>query len=94
MPSSFATLRATKAAGYFDSLCRHFARKVAVEREGNRARVQFPMGGCLMSLDGQQLQFRCDAEDELALNAMQTVISQHALRFGEWRNADVCWTAT
>lgn len=91
MPSARLTLQATKAAGYFDSLCRHFARKVTVEREGNQALVQFPMGECEMAIDGQRMSFRCVAMDDQALDTVKMIIASHAVRFGELREAEVLW---
>ncbi|EGV29796.1 Uncharacterized conserved protein UCP028291 [Thiorhodococcus drewsii AZ1] len=92
MPSSSTSLQAAKAAGYFDSLCRHFARKVAVERDGDHARVRFPMGDCLMSLEGQQMHVQCIADDGQALETLKSIVAAHALRFAEWRNARLTWT--
>ena len=91
MHSSRLMLTATKAAGYYDALCRHFARKVKVDRDGDRATVLFPMGTCDMSFEGQHLQFLCSAEDDHALEAVKTVIERHVVRFGELKQANVEW---
>ena len=91
MPSSQLRLRATKAPGYFDSLCKHFARKVSVTQEAGHAHVLFPMGQCNMSVDGQLMRFSCSADDESALDAVKTIISTHVVRFGELKDAQVDW---
>jgi hypothetical protein len=93
MPTSSTTLHATKAAGYFDSLCRHFARKVAVERDGDQALMHFPMGQCVMTLGSGRMHFECRAADSVALEAVQSIIASHALRFIELRDSDVAWAA-
>ena len=92
MPDSEATLRTTKAAGYFNSLCRHFARKVAVERDLTKARIHFPMGECLMSIDEEQMHFQCRADDAAALEAVKSIVADHALRYGELRGARMQWS--
>jgi hypothetical protein len=84
-------LSAVKSRGYYDSLCRHFARKVPVDRAGNRATVLFPMGTCDMVLDGDEMHFLCSAKDDKALDAVKTVIEQHVVRFGELKQVRVEW---
>ena len=92
MPSATLTVRAHKAGGYFDSLCKHFGRKVAVERDLNNAKVNFPMGLCHMSLDDDVMRFDCSADDAEALEAVKAIIAGHVVRYGELKNATLQWT--
>lgn len=92
MPSAKLTLRAVKADRYLDSLCRHFARKVSVERTAEHATVAFAMGECRMSVDGEQMHFVCHAADTRALDAVKTIVTDHVIRFGELRDVTVHWT--
>jgi len=92
MPSAKLTLRANKSQAYFDSLCKHFARKVNVERTGNSATVAFPMGECHMSVDNDQMLFDASAADQEALEAVKMIIATHAVRFVELKDSLVNWS--
>ncbi|MCB1960579.1 MAG: DUF2218 domain-containing protein [Rhodocyclaceae bacterium] len=91
MPSTTLSLQATKSHAYFESLSKHFARKVAVQRDGNRACITFPMGECTMSVHAQNLRFDASAADSAALEAVQTIITSHVLRFSELKDAETHW---
>lgn len=92
MPSASLIVRAIKAGAYFDSLCKHFARKVTVERDTHKAKVNFPMGLCHMSLDGEAMCFECSAEDARALEAVKIIIADHVVRYGELKDANLQWS--
>jgi hypothetical protein len=91
MPSSEATVQATKAARYFNALCKHFARKVPVEHAPGGAQVQFPMGTCRMSVDGHTMRFRCSAESTGALRRVESIVAEHVTNFGELKDTWVHW---
>ena len=86
-----AQVEAEKADRYFDTLCKHFARKVEVEKTDNTGKVHFPMGICNMQVEGPVMTFNCEAESEPALNAVKEVIESHVLRLGELRGATMEW---
>ena len=92
MPTSKLTLRAEKSRAYFESLCKHFARKVQVDRNNNRATVFFSAGECEMLLEDKHMSFHASANDPEALNIVKAVISSHAVRFGELRNTPMEWS--
>lgn len=91
MLSANLSLRANKSQAYFDSLCKHFARKVEVVRDGNQASVVFPSGNCSMSVNGGVLMFIVTAEDRAALDDVRMIISMHVVRFSEIDEADMSW---
>ncbi len=91
MLSANLNLRAHKSQAYFDSLCKHFARKVAVVRDGNRASVSFPAGDCSMSVNEGELMFVVTAQDRSALDDVRMIISMHVVRFSEIDEADMNW---
>ncbi len=93
MPSASLSLKAKKSQAYFNSLCKHFARKVEVVRDENSATVAFPMGSCRMSVCEMNLNFDVNADNEASLNAVKKIVSDHVVRFGELKNAKVCWIA-
>lgn len=84
-------VHADKAERYFNTLCKHFARKVRVQRDGDQARVHFPMGICDMAVQGTALRFQCAAADEAALLAVQGIIASHVTLFGEMKGAHLDW---
>ena len=93
MTKIYSSVEAQKATRYFDSLCKHFARKVEVERSDNRGRVKFPMGDCLISLNDPVISFCCEADSSAALSAMQHIIDSHVTRFGELKDIEMTWTS-
>jgi len=93
MPSAYLVLQAQKSQAYFDSLCKHFARKVEVVQENDSAIVMFPMGQCKMSVNDGVMYFAADADNEEALNTVKYIVDSHAVRFGELKQATVEWRA-
>lgn len=91
MPSAYLVLQAEKSPAYFDSLCKHFARKVEVIHDGDKARVNFAMGYCEMSADTESMSFAAHAEEDEALKTVKYIIESHAVRFGELKDAKVEW---
>lgn len=91
MPTSKLSVRSPKAERYYDSLCRHFARKVEVDRDGAAATVHFPMGPCDMASEGDTLSFRCSAPADDALVAMQEIIERHLSPRPDFRDIEFDW---
>lgn len=92
MPSAHLVLRAQKSRAYFESLCKHFGRKVKVMREGdNSAIVAFAMGQCKMSVDEGAMYFEVSADDATALETVKHIVDSHAVRFGELKEAPIEW---
>lgn len=93
MIRSRTQVRASKAPRYFKALCKHFAIKVTVENDdsGDSARVHFPKGVCLISVDGDTLSFACSADNHQALQETQWIIDSHVTKFGELRGSTVEW---
>ena len=91
MPASRSSLRADKSRAYFDSLCKHFARKVEVQREGDRACIAFPMGECTLWTRDDVLGFEACAADAEALEAVKSIIALHVLRFSAFKDTEVIW---
>lgn len=91
MPSAHLVLQAQKSQAYFESLCKHFARKVEVKREEDKATVAFPMGVCTMLVEGNAMHFAANADDLEALEAVKHIIANHAVRFGELKESTIVW---
>lgn len=91
MPVASLSLRAKKSQAYFNSLCKHFTRKVEVIRDENTATVAFPTGSCKISVCDMDLSFHAQADDENALNVVKHIVSIHVVRFGEFKNVEICW---
>ena len=91
MPTAELSLRANKGQAYYNALCKHFARKVGVERAGNVASVAFPMGSCEMSVRGEQMFFRVHAGNQASLDSVKMIIASHVTRFKEFRHVTISW---
>lgn len=91
MPTAKLSLRAKKSQAYFDSLCKHFARKVEVVRDGNVATVAFPMGTCEMRVCEEEMLFRAETGDEASLEGVKRIIDTHVARFSEFRKVVPAW---
>lgn len=92
MLSATLELQAVKSQAYFQSLCKHFARKVEVEQLEQEATVHFPMGNCLMSVDGECMRFVVHAEETEGLEKAKMIIESHALRYGELKDSQAIWS--
>ena len=92
MPFAKLTLRANKSRAYFDSLCKHFSRKVDVDRVDNEATVTFPKGKCHMSFSSDQMHFNVSARDQETLETVKTIIAAHVVRYGELKDTPVSWS--
>lgn len=93
MLSANLSLRADKSQAYFDSLCKHFARKVEVERVGNQASVAFLQGSCSMSVEDDLLMLVVHAGDSASLETVKTIITTHVVRFSAFDDGDMNWCA-
>lgn len=91
MLSAHLCLSCTKSRAYYDSLCKHFARKVEVTYIDDQARVHFPMGTCVMQVQGELMSFAAEAHDDAALEMVKQVIASHVVRYGELKDAKVVW---
>lgn len=58
-------------------LCKHFALKVPVRFDTERAEVDFPFGSCLILRQGEQLDIACSALDEARMDKMRHVLDEH-----------------
>ncbi|MDO6459421.1 DUF2218 domain-containing protein [Granulosicoccaceae sp. 1_MG-2023] len=95
MPSTLTEVQSPKADKYMNSLCKHFARKVKVERDAHHsnATVHFPMGCCHIRLSETQLQFECVADSEGQLNVVREIVDLHIIKLGDFRGLSLHWTA-
>ncbi|MEI2301738.1 DUF2218 domain-containing protein [Ensifer sp. MJa1] len=74
----FATENGQK---YLAQLCKHFAHKVDVEQEGDRAELRFSCGTGYLQATPDGLSIRALSPDVAELADTKSVIESHLLRF-------------
>lgn len=88
---STASVETDHASKYLQQLCKHFAHKVEVSYDRHAGHVTFPMGICLMKANDNILHFRIQADSEEAVQAAQSVIDVHLVKFAWREELSVSW---
>ncbi len=76
---------------YMARLCNHFAHRVAVQREPDRARIEFPNAPCSLQIRDEKLQLRIESEDMATLQHLQDVVARHLKQVAANETFDVDW---
>jgi hypothetical protein len=79
-------------ARYMVRLCNHFAHRVAVQREAERARIEFPNAPCSLVAGDGTLEIRIESADPQALDRLQEVIARHLKQVASGESVEVNWT--
>lgn len=79
-----STAYTASASKYLQQLCKHFAHKVPAEWDSEKGEVSFPFGFCRMDAVDSCLMIRCEADKDLKLVRMKSLIDDHIERFA-WR---------
>lgn len=77
-------IRTEHASKYLQQLCKHFAHKVDVEYDAHKGFTAFPPGPCTMTADQVSLQIYCQSHKVEGLEAMESIIETHLVKFA-WR---------
>ncbi|RED44173.1 DUF2218 domain-containing protein [Aestuariispira insulae] len=88
---SHARVATASAEKYLRQLCKHFAHKVPVELDQQKARVDFPPGPCLMMADETALSFYCQGGSADGLARIQLIIDDHLKRFAWREEPEIQW---
>lgn len=92
MKTTQGQVQAEKADRYFESLSKHFARKVKVDKSETCARVHFPAGICLIELERNNIIFNGEAKTDNDLEIIKQIIDSHVNRFGELKDQSIDWS--
>ena len=84
MHAANARIRSTKASQFLAQLCKHFAHKTPAEFTGNRGRIDFQPGLCVLAATENELTVTCEAETAADLERVKVIVADHIVRFG-WR---------
>lgn len=88
-----AHLPTTRAVPIMTTAARHFAHKVAVEQNEGAARVAFPGGTGIMTVDPAGLALLIEAEDAEAAERVRQVFERHLLGFAHRESPEpLVWT--
>jgi hypothetical protein len=90
---SHARAGTDKAARYMTQLAKHWSHKFETAFDERHARIDLPMGPCLMTAQPDALEVTVEAADAQALARMEQVVAAHLARFAfrepdltlEWR---------
>lgn len=75
---ALGTLATDRAPSMLYKLCKHFAKKIAVEFDDTTGHAQFPQGTCTLRANATELSFTCASNSAEQLAALQTIIDLHA----------------
>ena len=79
-------------ARYMVRLCNHFAHRVTVHREGDRARIEFPDAPCSLHAQAATLDMRIEAGDAAALERLKGVVAKHLKQVAAKEAFEINWT--
>ena len=91
MPATQSSVEMPTPARYMARLCNHFTHRVTVQREGDRARIEFPNGLCALQATEQKLEMRIEASDEASLDRLEEVVARHLKRVASAETFEVNW---
>lgn len=85
------TVASPNATAMLERLCKHFAKKIPVERDVNRGHAHFPYGACELVASDDALSFTCRAADDEAMARLREVIEMHVGMFSKRAPLRVEW---
>lgn len=90
---SHAYLKTDKAARYMTQLSKHWAHKYPVELTDTASAITLAIGRCRMAATAEGLSVEVEIEEPAGLERLQSVVSEHLLRFA-FREAatPLAWT--
>ncbi|MFO7276523.1 MAG: DUF2218 domain-containing protein [Pseudomonadota bacterium] len=94
MLTAEASVSISTPARYMGRLCKHFAHRVAVHQEADRARIEFPGAPCSLRADAERLEMRLEAEDAATLERLQEVVTRHLKQVAPGEQFEVSWHVT
>ena len=78
---STSRLETPNASKYMQSMCKHFAHKVAVEYDDTRAHADLPPGRAQFNADESGLHIEVTGADDEGLTKAKGIVESHLLRF-------------
>ena len=92
MPTTQATITpdALTPAKLMNRLAKHWAHKFEIALTEDRADIPFPMGRCVLRVEGDTLQATVEASDAESLAKLETVVADHLVRMAK-EPLDVHW---
>ncbi|WP_341224272.1 DUF2218 domain-containing protein [Loktanella salsilacus] len=90
MPSSTATISTTRASGYLQQLCKHFAHKVPVTFTPQAGQITLPFGTSTLQAQDDTLTLTVTGEAD-ALARLEQVIGDHLARLAFRENLSLTW---
>ncbi|MGR4869116.1 DUF2218 domain-containing protein [Variovorax sp. LARHSF232] len=91
MPTSTADVTVPQAERVLFKMCKHFAIKVPVEFDSERADIDFRFGRCRVQRDGERLRLHCAAADAELLQRVQYVLDEHLGLMARDKQLAVAW---
>jgi hypothetical protein len=84
-------VQSPKASAYFDTFCKHFARKLAVEKLDNEGTIEFGIGQGRVTLNNHRLDFTCTGTTLINLEMVRHIVDVHITRLGDFRGMQLDW---
>lgn len=93
MPTCTADVTVPQADRVLFKMCKHFAIKVPVDFDSERADIDFRFGRCLVERDGDRLSLHCAADTDELLQRVQYVLDEHLALMARNKQLTVAWQA-
>ena len=94
MTSAEAAVATESPARYLGQLVKHFAHKLptTLAEDNTAGHIAFPMGPCDLSVRGETLVMRVEAETADDCAKLQDIVARHLLRFAFRSPPEIAWT--
>ncbi len=90
--NSYAQVSVPQAERVLFKLCKHYAIKVAVVFDAQRADIDFRYGRCWIEREGECLRIHCQASNAEALTQVQFVMDEHLGLMARDKTLRLAWS--
>lgn len=91
MPASSSAVTVPQAERVLFKMCKHFAIKVPVDFDSEKADIDFRFGRCRIQRTSDTLAIACEAESPELLQRVQYVIDEHLALMARDKGLTVAW---
>lgn len=91
MPASSTAVTVPQAERVLFKMCKHFAIKVPVDFDSEKADIDFLFGRCRVLRNGDVLSLHCEADSAEKLQRVQYVIDEHLALMARDKKLSVAW---
>ncbi|MCX7208729.1 MAG: DUF2218 domain-containing protein [Proteobacteria bacterium] len=91
MLNSYSQFTTPQADKVLYKLCKHFALKIPVEFDTEKAHIQFPVGVCLIRREQDTLHMQCQTDASDKLIQLESIIGKHLALMAQHPELELPW---